>query len=82
MASYFILVNEAGVYVKEANFFRSQGGEIDGWGKKWEPIDAESAYEARAKGIQLRRERYPESHLTMGEDGEAPDKYWPEAKGA
>ena len=80
MSDYFVLVNEAGVYTKEGEFFRSQGGEIQQWGKAWEKIDASSLYDARAKGIKMRRERFPHSHVTLGEN-EPMERAWPEAKG-
>lgn len=81
MTTYYILVNEAGVYTKEGDFFEQQGGLTQPWGQKWERIEASSLYDARNQGIKLRRDRYPNSHMTMGEDGEPPEIYWPEAKG-
>lgn len=82
MATYYILVNSAGVYVKDHKTFSDGGGHSQPWGSAWELIDAESLYAARNEGIRRRRERYPASHKTMGEDGEAPESYWPEARGA
>lgn len=82
MSAYYILVNAAGVYTKEGDFFLKQGGLKEEWGKTWELIDAASLYEARNKGIALRRQRFPNSHRTMGEDGESPSVYWPEARGS
>ena len=79
--AFYILINSAGVYVKGAEFFASQGGLTEPWGKYWECIEACSFYEARNKGIRLRRRRFPDSHLTTGERGEAPESYWPEAIG-
>lgn len=45
--------------IKEAEFFKSQGGLVDAWGKNWEPIiNATSIGNARrqfalAKGVRL-----------------------------
>lgn len=78
---YYILVNESGVYVKDCMLFEAQSGLRENWGKNWEYINALSLYDARAIGIKLRRERFPDCHKTLGEDGEAPENYWPEAKG-
>ena len=60
MAEYFVLIREyadgftgqkaATVYVKEGEFFRSQGGLTEDWGKAWKAIDAESVDDARRKG--------------------------------
>jgi hypothetical protein len=40
----------ATVYVKEGEFFRSQGGLEKDWGKNWQPIMAESIEDARRRG--------------------------------
>lgn len=81
-ATHYVLANAAGVYVKDAAFFASQGGLADDWGKSWEPVIAGSLYDARNAGIKIRRQRFPDCHKTLGENGEAPESYWPEAKGA
>ncbi len=80
MVTHYILVNEAGVYTKDASFFVSQGGLVEEWGKNWEPVTARSLYAARNIGIKRRRERFPDCHKTLGERGERPEDYWPEAK--
>jgi hypothetical protein len=84
MARYYVLINEAGVYTKEGTFFESHGGLTQEWGKNWRPIEATSLYDARNQGIALRRIEFPSSHRTLGEgaNAEAPDSYWPEAKGS
>lgn len=81
MARFYILVSQSGVGTKEGEFFEEQGGLKESWGKAWEPVEATSLYDARNQGIALRRKRFPDSHRTMGEDGEAPERYWPEAAG-
>ena len=80
LKEYFIHINDAGVYVKDGDFFRSQGGCTKPWGRYWERIEAESLYDARNQGIKLRRERFPDCHKTLGENGERPEDYWSEAK--
>ena len=55
MNTYYILIEPWAVYVKEANFFVSQGGLTAKWGAKWQKIDAESIDDARSKGEQIRR---------------------------
>lgn len=62
-----VLINSAGVYVKDAEFFESQGGLTKPWGKKWEEIDAIDLRQARQVAIAMRRQRFPHSHRTQGE---------------
>lgn len=81
MPTHYILINEAGVYVKDAAFFICQGGLVEPWGRLWEPVETTSLYAAREIGIKRRRERYPDCHKTKGEDGEPAELYWPEARG-
>lgn len=81
MARYYVLITESNVGTKDGQFFEEQGGLREPWGKAWEPIEATSLYDARNQGIALRRQRFPNSHRTMGEDGERPERYWPEAAG-
>jgi len=51
---FYVHYNGASVFVKEAEFFKSQGGLTADWGKAWRgPIAAESIHEARMKGYQL-----------------------------
>lgn len=80
MATHYVLVNEAGVYVKEATFFEESGGLREAWGKNWEPVEAKSLHDARRIGIEMRRKRHPSSHRTIGED-EPMEIAWPEAIG-
>jgi len=55
---YMVLVAEASgaVFVKDLEFFRSQGGfdwERDPWGRKWVPMVATSIEDARERGCSL-----------------------------
>ena len=80
MKQAYVLIKEAGVYVKEGEFFASQGGLDSDWGSAWEQIEAKTLHEARRIGINMRRERFPNSHRTIGED-EDMNEAWPEAIG-
>lgn len=56
--THFAVVNGNSVFVKEAEFFKSQGGLTEPWGKKWEPVIAKSIGAARRQvakkyGIKL-----------------------------
>lgn len=54
MERYYVHYNGAAVFVKEAEFFKSQGGMTAEWGNGWRgPVEAESIEDARAKGYQL-----------------------------
>lgn len=57
-APYYVVINSftrhdgskaATVYVKEGNFFRSQGGLTGEWGSSWIPIRARSLDDARLR---------------------------------
>lgn len=52
---YMINVNEVSgsVFVKDLEFFRSQGGFTEPWGESWVPIVATSIEDARKKGCDL-----------------------------
>lgn len=52
---YMVLVSQASgcVFVKALDFFRSQGGFREGWGRSWVPIVAESIEDARELGCKL-----------------------------
>lgn len=52
---YMVNVNphSGSVFVKELEFFRSQGGFTEGWGTHWVPLVAESIEGAREKGCEL-----------------------------
>jgi len=78
--THYILVSDSNVSVKEASFFKEQGGLEKDWGKNWEPIEAGSLYDARRVGIERRRFRFPHSHPTVGEN-EPMETAWPEARG-
>lgn len=54
MDSYYVSCSGAAVFVKEAEFFKSQGGLTESWGKNWKgPISAGSIHDARMKGAEL-----------------------------
>lgn len=76
-SEYYINANSAGVYVKEGEFFKSQGGLTKKWGKSWELIQARDLDDARQIGIKIRRERYPNTHYTIGETEEGPQAIHP-----
>lgn len=46
--THFVHCNGAAHFVKEADFFRSQGGDKAEWGKNWRPVVAASIEDARA----------------------------------
>jgi hypothetical protein len=49
-----VLVGPSGsVFVKDLDFFSSQGGFRDKWGVRWVPIVATSVEDAREKGCLL-----------------------------
>jgi len=81
MITHYVSISESNVGVKTAEFFKSQGGDREPWGEHWQGIEAISLYDARAKAIKMRRAKFPDCHLTLGERGEDPESYWPEAKG-
>jgi hypothetical protein len=51
---YYLDVNNH-VFVKEADFFRSQGGETQPWGVNWIKVQAYSIEDARNRGIHFRK---------------------------
>ena len=53
MSAYYVHNNGAAIFVKEAEFFKSQGGLTEPWGKAWHPIVADSIEDARRKGKGL-----------------------------
>lgn len=67
MEKFRILVNTAGVYVKGEAFFIDQGGLREPWGKAWEPIEAVDLPTARQAGSAIRRKRFPDAGLAIGE---------------
>jgi hypothetical protein len=56
MNLYYILVKPWAVYVKGAEFFESQGGHDEPWGKNWQLIEADSIEHARTIGKSMRHE--------------------------
>ena len=80
MKHAYVLVKEFGVYVKDGEFFESEGGLVSSWGRAWERIKVTTLHDARRIGIEMRRARFPNSHRTLGED-ESMNKIWPEAIG-
>lgn len=52
---HFIMVNAAGVYVKDGDLFVQQGGLKDPWGKNWKEIDADGLNHARMIGEGMRQ---------------------------
>lgn len=48
--THYILVEPTAVFVKEAAFFRQQGGLTQIWGQRWRPVVADSIEAARALG--------------------------------
>lgn len=51
---YMVYVNSAGaVFVKTYDFYKSQGGFKDYWGRAWVPVVANSIELARRKGCEL-----------------------------
>lgn len=54
MGLYMVLIKECAVYVKERDFFISQKGDKEEWGKTWKLIEADSIEHARCKGMLIR----------------------------
>lgn len=52
---YMVNVNKDSgcVFVKELEFFKSQGGFVEKWGEHWEPVVAASIEDAREKGCEF-----------------------------
>ena len=50
MKEFYILVRPWATYVKERDFFVSQGGLTKQWGKDWAPVRAKSIEAARKLG--------------------------------
>jgi hypothetical protein len=71
-APYFVSISsfqhpftekKATVYVKEGEFFRSQGGLTEDWGKHWTGIQASSLDDARLKAHASEGTACPDWHL-------------------
>lgn len=59
MGRFYVWRNFAGaVFVKEGDFFESQGGLTEEWGRGWVAIEAESIEDARAQGQALGDEAF------------------------
>lgn len=51
---YMVTCNWAGaVFVKDYDFFKSQGGFTQEWGKGWKPVVADSIPTARKLGCEM-----------------------------
>lgn len=46
-ATHYVVFNGASHFVKDADFFISQGGLIEDWGRRWRPVVAKSLEDAR-----------------------------------
>jgi len=64
---YMVHCNAAGsVFVKELEFYRSQGGFKERWGDAWRPVIATSVEDAREKGCKLFPEARPYEQQAKG----------------
>ena len=79
-AKYFVLIRtfqhpfeekKSTVYVKEGNFFRSQGGLNEEWGASWVGIDAGSINDARLKAHASEGTACPAWHVMSEEEAVA-----------
>lgn len=53
LQNFYVHYNGSAVFVKEAEFFKSQGGLKSDWGNGWYgPIKATSISDARVKGYE------------------------------
>jgi hypothetical protein len=71
-APYFVIIRsfqhpfeekKSTVYVKEGDFFRSQGGLTEEWGSTWIGIEASSLDDARLKAHSSEGTICPQWHL-------------------
>jgi hypothetical protein len=53
VATHMVLPRGLHTMVKEIEFFRSQNGHIDEWGKAWRPVVASSIEDAREIGYRM-----------------------------
>jgi len=51
--THYVVSNGVSIFVKEANFFRSQGGLTEPWGRRWRPVHASSIEHARQIGDSM-----------------------------
>jgi hypothetical protein len=49
---YYVTFNGASWFVKEAGFFKQQGGLTEPWGQRWKLIRADSIEDARIKAAE------------------------------
>lgn len=65
-ATHFVMCNSGdALFVKEATFFREQGGHKEPWGKHWVPVIATSIGDARRQAAKIFG--VPLSHIHWGE---------------
>lgn len=64
MNKYMLLCNETSgcVFVKDYDFFVSQGGLTQEWGKRWLELEATSIEDARKQGCKLFKNAKPYDH--------------------
>jgi hypothetical protein len=64
--THYVLCNSgSALFVKEAEFFESQGGLTDAWGCAWVPVEAKSIEDARKQAAALFK--VPLSHIHLSE---------------
>lgn len=51
---FYVSINPWGVYVKEGEFFESQGGLEEEWGETWIPVCGQDVEDARLEGKKIR----------------------------
>jgi len=65
-ATHFVNCNSGNaLFVKEGEFFKSQGGLKEPWGKSWIPVIAATIGDARRQAAQIFK--VPLSHIHDGE---------------
>lgn len=52
-SDYYVHFNGAAVFVKEGEYFTSQGGKVQKWGEHWLKVQASSIGEARRIGAVI-----------------------------
>lgn len=66
-ATHYVNCNSGrALFVKEAEFFQSQGGLREDWGKTWRPVVAKSIGDARRQAAKMFGVRL--SHIHAGEE--------------
>ena len=81
-AVYMTLVNPSSgsAFVKELDFFKSQGGLKEPWGQQWKPVVAISIESARYIAVAECPEARPFTHQAFAELS-AEDRAWLETRG-